>query len=305
MSAFRFSTSVALALGLVACSGADETTGAPIGDSIAWESESFEVPAGESFECFYTNVITDRELSVVSASAEQGPGGHHVTLYYVDIERAVGHEPCSGTTEMTDWHFVVGAGGEGNQLGDFAKLADGLAIKIPEGKQLLIQAHYINTSGETQTHVDKMNVNLIEPADVKAYASDFVVLDDGFEIPPMASVTSTSTCTVESDLQLAMLIGHMHEHGQQYSLEVIDESDAMMEMLYDAAWEPAFASHPPVLQYTMEEPLLLKAGTRLRQTCTWNNTSPDPLIFPTEMCIAFGYYFPGESRIMCEEPAAQ
>src|SRR6188768_2829810 len=133
-----------LFLGVVAaifvggCGGTDETASEgdpPAGDALHWSSGPLAVPPGESFECFYTDLVTDRELSVISASAKQGLGGHHVSVYYVDTERPVGHEPCSGTTEMVDWHFVVGAGGEGNDLSDFASLAEGLAIKIPEGKQ--------------------------------------------------------------------------------------------------------------------------------------------------------------------------
>ena len=33
----------------------------------------FEVPAGDSFECFYTDTMTDKELSVVSATAVAHP----------------------------------------------------------------------------------------------------------------------------------------------------------------------------------------------------------------------------------------
>jgi hypothetical protein len=250
--------------------------------------------------CFYTDIITDREMSVISASAEQGGGGHHVTLYYVDNKRDPMAEPCSGTNEMVDWHFVVGAGGEGNQLGDFAKLADGLAIKIPEGKQLMVQAHYINTSGSTKTETDKLKVNLTDPANVKSYAADFVVLIDEFQIEPHSEFEVTQTCTVKDDLNLTMFLGHMHEQGEHYTLESVDENGKVLETYYEEKWQPSFSSHPPSLQYTMDDPFVLTKGTRLRQTCKWNNTTDQKMLFPTEMCIGFGYYFPGESRIMCE-----
>lgn len=303
MRSARFLGFLSLACCLVACGSEDVDPGTQVArDSLSWESGPFEVPAGESFECFYTDMITDRELSVISAAAEQAAGGHHVTVYYVDNERPVGHANCSGTTEMADWHFVVGAGGEGNQLGDFAQLAEGLAIKIPAGKQLMVQTHYINTTGTPQVNNDKLLIKLIEPAEVKAYAADFVILNDGFEIPPNASLTSSTVCTVQADVQLTMLLGHMHEHGQQYTLEIVDELGETKETLYDEAWKPDFSSHPPALLYTMNDPLILRGGTRLRQTCTWHNNSADVLLFPTEMCIGFGYYFPGNDRIMCEEP---
>src|SRR5512140_3955046 len=56
-------------------------------DTITWESGNFDVPPDEDFECFYTDLITDREISVLSAGAQQGVGGHHVSVYYVDNKR--------------------------------------------------------------------------------------------------------------------------------------------------------------------------------------------------------------------------
>jgi hypothetical protein len=296
----------AMPLALSACGGDDgaaEDTTPPGSDPnvISWTSEPFDVPAGESFQCFYTDMITDKELSVVKASAQQGDGGHHVTLYYVDNQRDPHSFPCSGTQEMTDWHFVVGAGGEGNELGDFITLDEGLAIKIPAGKQLMVQAHYINTTGAMRQETDQLRVHLTDPALVKAYAADFVVLNEQFQIPAHSPFESSTTCLVEEDVQLAMLLGHMHEQGQHYTLERVDEEGEVLETIYEEDWLPAFASHPPVLKYTMDAPYVLEKGTRLRQTCKWNNTTDKELMFPTEMCIAFGYYFPGENRIFCEQ----
>lgn len=288
---------------LVGCGGEEtsDDVAEPAPDKLMWESAPFEVPAGETFTCFYTDVITDRELSVLSAAGVQGNGGHHVSLYYVDNHRKPGAFDCTKLGEMQDWHFVVGAGGEGNDTDDVATLPEGLAIKIPAGKQLLIQAHYINTTGAAFTQVDKLEVTFTDPKNVTAYASDFVVFNDAFEIPPMGSLSVTSTCEVEQDLQLALLIGHMHEQGVHYRLESVNAEGESVEVLYEEAWEAAFASHPPIRKYSMDAPLSIAKGTLLKQSCTWDNTTPQPLLFPTEMCIGFAYYFPGESRIMCEE----
>ncbi|MDC3954923.1 hypothetical protein [Polyangium jinanense] len=290
---------VAAPLVLAACGDA-ENGAVSDPDVFRLDLGTFTAPAGESFLCSYTDTITTREISVISAEGIQGPGGHHLTMYYVDNKRPVGSVPCSGTTEMLDWHFVVGAGGEGMGEGGLVDLAEGLAIKIPAGKQLMVQAHYINASGADQEVHDWMDIRTTDPSRVKAYAGDFVVLDDTFEIPAHASKESTSICEITEDTQLSMLLGHMHETGTHYKLETLDENGSPLKTLIDNAWQPSYASHPPVSTFTMEEPLVIPAGTRLRQTCSWDNTSSTPMLFPTEMCIAFGYYFPGESRRMCE-----
>lgn len=294
---------VVATMALVATGGCNdesetEETG-KVTSELSIDLPSFDIPVGESFQCFYSDVITDKELSVVKASGKQVDGGHHLTLYYVDNERPVGLQDCSGSTEMVDWHFVAGAGGEGDGAA-LLVLPEGLAIQVPKGKQLMVQAHYINISGEKIPAADSMTLGLTDPDKVEAYAADFVIDNDQFEIEPHAELTSVMDCEVPEDLSLAMLIGHMHEAGARYSLEEIDASGESVSTLYESDWIPSFASHPPVTNYGKEVPLELKKGTRLRQTCSWKNDSDKKLLFPTEMCIGFGYYFPGTERIMCE-----
>ncbi len=272
-------------------------------DTVVIELPDFQIPVGESFKCYYSDVITDRELSVVAARGAQVKGGHHLSLYYVDNQREPGMQECDGKTEMVDWHFVVGAGGEGN-ADDYLQLAEGLAFKIPAGKQLMVQAHYINVSGAEMKSEDKLDVQLIDPAKVTAYAADFVVDDDSFLIEPHSELTTTMDCTVPQDLSLTMLLGHMHEQGKHYRLEEVDAQGNVLRTLYEEEWAASYASHPPLLHYTKEAPLKLAKGTILRQTCSWNNITDAPLAFPTEMCIGFGYYFPGTERIMCERVEA-
>ncbi|HRI64294.1 MAG TPA: hypothetical protein PK156_08645 [Polyangium sp.] len=284
---------------LTAC-GAEAPEGTADPNVVHLDLGTFTVPQGESFMCYYTDTITTKELSVISATGLQGPGGHHLSMYYVDNERPVGPTPCSGTKEMVDWHFVVGGGGENGAEG-IITLDKGLAIKIPVGKQLMVQAHYINTRGVEETVHDTMDIQLTDPADVKAYAADFVVDNDAFEIPAHAPLESTSVCKVDQDLQLAVLLPHMHEHGKHFKLEMLDAQGNLSKTLIDTDWFANYASHPPVQVFTMDKPLVIPAGSQLRQTCMWNNTSDTSLIFPTEMCIGFGYYFPGNTRILCEQ----
>ncbi|NUO50629.1 MAG: hypothetical protein HOV80_17380 [Polyangiaceae bacterium] len=99
-------------------------------DTVIIEMPDFDIPVGESFKCYYSDVITDRELSVIGARGQQVKGGHHLTLYYVDNQREPGMVDCDGATEMVDWHFVVGSGGEGN-ASDYLQLAEVLAFRCP------------------------------------------------------------------------------------------------------------------------------------------------------------------------------
>jgi hypothetical protein len=276
------------------------TTGTP-GEALnelTLKTGEFTAPAGDSFECFYTDTITDKELSVDFATAVQGPGGHHVLVYYIDSKRTAEHHPCTDT-EMTSWHQIIGGGQKGAMVEGQGALPPGLAMKVPAGKQLVVQTHYINTTGASETVNDSITVRLVDPKNVKAYANYHLMLDDGFEVPPQAKASSQRTCTVDRDLDMVVLLGHMHEAGKHFKLETADSEGQPFTTLYEHDWSPASVSHPPLLNYTMEKPLHFQKGTKLRQTCTWDNTSTQPLLFPNEMCLSFMYYYPDQGELNC------
>jgi len=72
---------LALATSSFGCSSDDAKAPAE-GPTLTFETEEFEVGVGDVFECFYTDTITDRELDVYEAIGNQGPGGHHVMVFY-------------------------------------------------------------------------------------------------------------------------------------------------------------------------------------------------------------------------------
>lgn len=265
-------------------------------EGISFTTVEFEVPEEDSFTCFYTDYITDKELIVVNGDGHQQKGGHHILVHYADEQREPGHHPCS-ETDMVNIHQVAGTAGDG---GDILALPDGLAVKVPKGKQIVLEAHYINTTGAPFKAVDRVKLIYGDPAEIKDYVNYFVTLDEAFEIPPNGPLESVTECVLDRDFQVALALPHMHELGSSFKLEVLDEAGSVLDTPIDTEWVNFYVSHPPITRYTMEEPYMLKAGQRIRQTCTWQNTTTDPVIFPREMCLAFFYYWPGEGDIVCE-----
>jgi hypothetical protein len=283
-----------------ACGGGDDDGGYTVdGDKLTFHTGSFEVGPGDVFECFYTGVITDQELAVNSVFAKQHAGGHHVTIYYTTIQQDPNHHPCMDS-EMANWRMIGGAAGSSEAT--VLTLPENFAARVPAGVQLVIQAHYINT-GENFTTDDEIGLNLIDPANVESYVNQFLVNDDTFDIPAHETLERVQTCTVPQDLQIVRLLGHMHEWGSHYSLEQLDDAGNPVSMLIDDEWDPVYASHPPVNEYEPAAPLLLAAGTRLRQTCDWSNDTDQDILFPREMCIGFGLYFPDAGEVYCEPDA--
>ncbi len=281
----------------VATSSPLPTEPAPASSGFRFSTGPFEIQPGDTFECFYTSTITDKQLNVRSATGRQGPGGHHITVYYTDQKVPVGHHECTDV-EMIGLHQIAGAN-DGNE--GIIGLPEGYATVVPAGKQLVVQAHYIRTEPGPATVEDVVDLQTLEANEVKAFANSFVLVDGGFKVPPRGEATSVSDCVVPKDLDLLLLLGHMHEWGSRYKLERIDEAtNKPVEMLYETAWEPLFTSHPPVTSYDPQKPLHLPKGTRLRQTCTWKNTESNELQFPREMCVMFSYYFPDDGFLQCD-----
>jgi hypothetical protein len=291
-------TTVLAALAATACGGNDPTDDT----ELTLYTGEFTVDIGDTFTCFYTDTYSAREISVSGASGGQGLGGHHIIAYYADEPRPVGYHPCTDE-EMTNLHQIAGSAGEPG-TGPL-NLRDNLALKVPPGKQFVLQAHYINLTDGPQTVTDWVTLNLMKPEEVYAYVNYFVTNDDTFEIPPSSVYNSTTYCRVNRDLDVVLTLGHMHEDGDHYKLEIVDEGGtAAPQVLRSDDWEPSFTSHPPVTYYPVTAPLHLTAGTRLRQSCDWTNTTERPVIFPREMCLSFMYYFPGDGDdIVCDMTA--
>lgn len=287
-----------IVVGLVAAAAGCTDQPATDPDHVVLKTGDFEIPIGDSFTCFYTDVTTDRELSVNGATGSQGLGGHHIIAYYAEQPRPVGHHACVDE-EMTNLHQIAGASGTNNEAPPL-EFHDGLALKVPAGKQLVLQAHYINVTDSARTVNDSVTLDLIKPEDVFSYVNYFVTNDDSFEIPASATYSHTTYCTTQRDLQVVMTLGHMHEAGHHYHLDVVDGTNQVMQNLRDDDWAPSYASHPLVTYYPVSQPLLLRAGTRLAQTCDWQNDTTHTIIFPREMCLSFMYYFPGDGNdIVC------
>lgn len=260
----------------------------------------FTIQPGDTFECFYTDTITDRQLNVNAAKGAQGPGGHHLTVYYTDQKVPVGHHTCSDQ-EMVALHQIAGAGdGKEGIIG----LPAGYATKVPPGKQLVVQAHYIRTETTPAEVEDVIELVTIKDEDVIQFANGFVMNDATFNLEPRSRKTSTTDCVMPRDFDLLLLLGHMHEWGAHYKLERVDEKGKPVEMLYETDWDPIYASHPPVTSYDPKRPLHLAKGTRIRQTCEWNNVEDHEMAFPREMCVMFSYYIPDDGFIICDSEKA-
>lgn len=252
-------------------------------------------PGTEHVVCSRLEVPVDDDIVFVKADSTQMAGGHHAAVY-VSMAPEDAHAPVEcDQIDMGAMRFVAAAGGAG---GAAIEMPEGIGLRIRRGEQIIIQSHYINVDLEPRWVMDTVDLRVAETPP-ETIADAFSVLDSDFEIPAGAvGFERVKTCTIDRPLALHTLLGHTHDWGVLFELELIRAGSEAPELLYHATDGPTLRDTPEVNVYAPA--LALEPGDAIRVTCRWDNTTGRPLGWPEEMCVAFMYYSPGEGFLICD-----
>ena len=261
-------------------------------------SPTFPVAAGsEIFMCMRIPYEVTQDMWVNASHGYQVEGGHHTMLYFTP-EKQVGVDPapheCAGE-DMGNIRFI----GIGTANGIGIELPPGIAMKIPKGVEIWTQSHYLNTSSHDIVGQDVLDLDLIPASEVKDVAAAFTQVDLGLELTPATETTRVIECTAPQNMTVPFMIPHMHEWGSHFKLEVVRNDQTTV--LYDQDWQESLRDDFPILG--MEPALELTPNDLLRTTCTWHNDTPDPILFPKEMCATFMPFYPSSdgALLACDE----
>lgn len=280
---------------LAACSSGLDVDPPENGMQLRMDVQSV-APGKEVLLCTYLPPLK-KEIVVRSITFHQTAGGHHVALFALTTPKASGTSECAdpnsaeGGIEMNNWRPVAAGT---NQV-----LPPGVALKIPAGKQLMMQSHFVNTHDEPMESESAVNMYAFEGT--PTHQADYLALNelDGLRIP-QGEFTVTRECAIDHDLSLLTVLGHTHQYGTLYKLELQDLAGNWTE-LYHETDGAKLRNSPKELHYPPEAPLQIKAGQKWRYTCSWNNTTDHEIRFPEEMCAAFMTYFPSKGFIVCND----
>ena len=251
-------------------------------------------PGSEVIMCNFLEV-TDDTLLLTGAGAKQMNGGHHAGLFVSVVKREVGTSVPCDDVDMSSLRFVIGAGGAG---GLSTPIQDGLALRVRKGEQLVIQSHYINSDPTSRTVMDAVDLSLTTLDTDPTIADSFALIDSDFEVPVGAdNFRRVKECTMNSDIDIHLLLGHTHDYGVLFELEVIKQGQQPW-LQYQATDGPTLRDNPEI--QTLTEPLSLTAGDKLRMTCEWDNPTDHALGWPEEMCVTFMFYTPGNGWMTCD-----
>jgi hypothetical protein len=288
----RSSGLVALLL-LAACSGGDDSAGgpdapppAPDADPSGYTeliSEDWTLPSGtEQFHCVKLTTTTDLWISGLRPIAPLGT--HHTVLAFGDPDGPDGTTTCGQTFALGS--TVLYASGVGTEA---LELPDGVAVNVPAGKQILLNLHLFNATGDSLSGHSGISITTLAPGAVTSEAG--VILAGkaiGLQVPPGVS-TSTGTCTVPTATQLYAIMPHMHQLGTH--MKVTRRDDTSSRVLLDEAY--SFGDQ----RYRMVSPIEpAAAGDTMSIECTYDNPGSTTVTFgestTDEMCFAITYTIP-------------
>jgi Copper type II ascorbate-dependent monooxygenase, C-terminal domain len=282
--------------------GNDSSTGAPAGgantprapgfaDLLVDDSWSVD-PGAESYYCKYQTLEEDLYVSKFRPLMPQGT--HHVVLGYQEPARPDGfvpaiegaHPTAEACTGITFGDVFAFAGTVGTQE---LAMPEGVAVKIPAGKQLVLGLHFLNTGITPMT--GKAGVQAVEPdaADVVHTAEVIAAQSLWFTVPPGPSTVDT-TCTMIGDSTIFAVMPHMHKAGIHMTTTagpggtgttLLDQDYVFTEQSYT----------------NLDPPVELKQGEQMNVECDYDNIGSDTLTVgesttKNEMCITFAYRYP-------------
>lgn len=235
--------------------------------------------------CTFTDVILEEATIFGQSFGAQSPMGHHAILQYATTPQ----EPHTGSCGGMDSPILLGGTG-GKAVADEQYLPENYGIEVPAGAQLVINHHWINTSPDPVDGQSMMLARGLPRGGDTVMAGNMIMIGFGWEIPALAEYEYTSECTFGGDVPYVLALGHMHEWGSHVRIE-IDRADGTLESLIDRDWSPEMATDAGGGSniYTLDDPFMIRTGDTVRLTCQWSNDTMEPIGFPREMCIFFGF----------------
>ncbi len=228
--------------------------------------EPFTVPATGVVDYQYLRVDPKFTEDKYVVAAEARPGNpavvHHIIAFLM----------VPGQNDISLGKMLIGYAPGTSPL----IFADGAAMKVPAGTQIVFEMHY-TPNGTEQTDISSIGLKLIDASEVKHEVVGREAVNSKFRIKPRHSAFPVEASErFEEDITLLSLTPHMHLRGKSFRYEATfpdGTSEVLLDVpKYDFNWQ---------LRYEFAEPRLIPAGTVVKCLAQFDNSSenlnnPDP-----------------------------
>jgi hypothetical protein len=261
-----------------------------------------KIAAGaELHRCMYAQFPKDRGVIAVNkVESHYTPGSHHMLAYRSEITDI----PEGGEGKLLDCFdggvsmYERGSYYESQEPDVVRELPKGIAHKFQPGEILILEAHYINSTGSDVDASIELTTHTMNPDDVQQEAGTIYFNDVNINVPPHGMAHSQMTCTLGQHIMLAQLWSHMHSRGVNFVAETDDEDaqEALGTLYKETDW-----AEPKPRIYPSDPPVVLHEGTHISFGCDFKNDTDRTFRFgqsaeTNEMCILHGMYWPRMPR---------
>jgi hypothetical protein len=262
-----------------------------------FETQPVVVPAGSSNEwAQWVGGPLDQDYDVLDITGVQSSGGHHALLYAGNEANPAGFTRVWKDVDQLTTRLMGGIGGEG---GAKATLPPGVVFRVKKGSYLIVQSHYLNATDRELVGRAALDMKLTPVDPAHRVASIMANTNIEIRLTPRSESTMDVTCLIEKELQFIQIANHMHDYGTSTVTEFIDPAGQHHELKSDLSWSGEWALNPNFTAFPTDQPLVIPAGSTLHTACTWRNTTAEPVAFPAEMCVFFGFIL-NDSDIYCQ-----
>ena len=180
------------------------------GQNDAWSmllSGDWEIEGGEEgYVCVYATASEDIYVNAFRPLAPLGT--HHTVLSVASSPRnADGSHPCEASTNGQAMLY-----GSGIDTEAFA-LPEGVAVKVPQGSQLVLNLHLLNASTSSLLGTSGVEAKTLSPEQVEHEAEVLLAGKTSGLLVDMGESTQTGHCTLDTDGTLGAAFPHMHNLG--------------------------------------------------------------------------------------------
>jgi hypothetical protein len=269
---------------LAACGSDGKHEVVPEGFQTLLSGEWTLPPGSEGYYCVRATAPEDMYISSFRPIA---PLGTHHTALALDLQGGEdGTFPCQASD--TGFKLLFGSG-----VGtDAFALPDGVAFKLPEGQQVLLNLHLYNASDNQLTGTSGVEIERIKSTDVVHEAETIYALNFNVEVPPGSSVTS-GACTMDEASTIFGVFPHMHRLGTN-----------MKATAMHAAGAEVFHDHPYTFESQLDYlvgPIDVAKGEKIAYECAYDNPGTQTVKFgdstDAEMCVLGLYRYPASGAI--------
>ncbi len=259
-------------------SGAGGSGGA--GSSLSFNTPPIALQPGEEVRYSCDTVTTPSTPTTVTAfRPTYGTGTHHLNVYQVLLgpETAGDAWDCPNIVKPT-WVPLYVAGTTPAPL----VFPAGYGLTLPANTELVIQRHLLDTSSAAESATATVEMDTTEAP--VAQAGGFGFESTMFSIPANAQgYVVTTTCAAPEAMHFFAGFGHAHRFATSVDLAVNGKP------VFHEPWN--FDD-----QVRVATDFDVAQGDTLTLTCTYNNTTPNPISYGestlTEMCAWFGHEYP-------------